>query len=203
MSWALKRSWRSSTSASCWPASARAQAGGGGSRLMKNTRALGQLGQHGGQRRVDGGLRAQLLGVVEHQRPGRLEQRSQAPEQAAQVGRDVTQVVGGRRRPLPPRPRQLQRHGGEKKVLEGRGVGVAGVELQPDAGRGGGLQVGGDEGRLDDARRPGGPAIQQPGAAAAASISANSRSRSKTRRRRGLRSWPSGGGRKARLVGID
>ena len=121
------------------------------------TRMLGPLGQRGGDAGVQQRRAGQLLRVVEHERPGQVECEREAAETAANERRHVAQVVGTRQGQAQWAARRDQRGGSAQEVNEGRGVGVAAIELQPHAGNAARFEVGRDQRGLADAGRAGDP----------------------------------------------
>ena len=119
-----------------------------------HARALGQFGQCGSDAGVQQRRSAQLLHVVQHQHPGQVEPQGQAAETSADEGRHVAQVVGAGQGQAQRAAWCHQRRCRTQKVDEGRGIGVARIELQPQAGNGTRFEVGGHQGGLADAGRP-------------------------------------------------
>jgi hypothetical protein len=98
--------------------------------------------------------------VVDDEHRARREQREERAQEAAREAREVGRVFGAEARQAGEalRARRQQLRGGERQVVKERaGIGIAGIGLEPDAGRLARIEVARDERRLACAGRPGDP----------------------------------------------
>ena len=120
---------------------------------------LRQLGQGSCQPGIKGRGAAQLLRVVQHQRPGGCQPFAQAPKTTPHKAGHIAQVVGCRQGQLHWQLAWLRGNGGIEKMHKGRRVGVCRIQLQPQLMRRTRSQITGHQGRFADtgrARNPNG-----------------------------------------------